>query len=340
MSKKQKPAHNPNKKNPAHLQDDAKKNDPPQKKKAQYRVQNWSEYNRSLTRRGDITLWIDEEALAAWTPSPQAAKKRGGQQQYSDTAIECLLLVREVYHLPYRQTEGFARSLSKLLRIDLPVPNYTTLNRRAKTVTVKLKTNTQGAIHLVVDSSGLKVYGEGEWKARQHGFSKRRTWRKIHLAINEATGEVEAELLTDAGTDDAQAVAELLDAVAPPVEQFSGDGAYDKAKVYEALQKKGVGKVTIPPRQDAVFWPEADGQPHPRNDNLRQIQETSRAEWKKANGYHRRSLAETAVYRFKTIFGDKLKAREEQRQKTEARIKCVALNRMTRLGMPDSYCVA
>jgi IS5 family transposase len=315
----------------------ADKNRIPNKPKAQYRIRNWASYNESLKKRGSITLWINEDVLQTWKAVPEAVRPRGGQKQYSDGAIECLLMVKGVNHLAYRQTEGFAGSLGKLLGVELPIPDYSTLNRRAETLKVKLPTSEKGPIHAVLDSTGLKVYGEGEWKVRQHGYSKRRTWRKLHLGVDEATGEIEAELLTGAGVDDAEVAASLLKQTQAEIEQLSGDGAYDKEKVYKAAEARGVGKITIPPRRDAVLWEEHGSEPHPRNENLRRIWECGRKEWKIESGYHRRSLAETAMFRYKTIFGDHLDARETKHQKTEARIKCAALNRMTRLGMPDSY---
>jgi IS5 family transposase len=308
-----------------------------QKRKSKYRVRNWAKYNDSLKQRGNITVWIDEDVLRAWRPDPNAPKKRGGQQEYTDGAIECLLTIKAVFHLAYRQTEGFACSLSELLRVKLPIPDYTTLNRRAKTLKVQLPTREKGSIHLVLDSTGLKVYGEGEWKVRKHGYSKRRTWRKLHLAVDEASGEIEAEVLTAAGVDDAEETAELVGQTQAQIKQLSADGAYDKEKVYQAAKDKQVEKITIPPRRDAVLWTETPTAPHPRNTNLRRVWEVGRKAWKEESGYHRRSLAETTMFRFKTIFGDQLAAREEQRQQTEARLKCAALNRMTGLGMPESY---
>jgi hypothetical protein len=308
-----------------------------EKPKAKYHLRNWAQYNENLKQRGRLTLWIDEDVIRAWQPDPTAPKKRGGQPADSDGAIECLLTVKTVFHLPYRQTEGFAGSLSKLLGVKLPIPDYTTLNRRAKGLNVQLPARAKGSIHLVLDSTGLKVYGEGEWKVRQHGYSKRRTWRKLHLAVDEATGEVEAVVLTAAGVDDAAVTAELLSQTQAQVEQLSADGAYNKEKVYQAALDKKVNKITIPPRKDAVLWAETSTAPHPRNANLRRVWKVGSKMWKEESGYHRRSLAETAMFRFKTIFGDRLTAREEQRQKTEARLKSAALNRMTRLGMPESY---
>lgn len=320
-------------------QSSAKAEQVDRQEKKKYRVRNWSAYNDSLKQRGSITLWIDEAVVQAWQPDPNSPKKRGGQQVYSDGAIEALLTVKAVFRLGYRQTEGFGLSLVKLMGVNLPVPDYTTLNRRAKTLPVGLATSGKGPVHLVLDSTGLKVYGEGEWKVRKHGYSKRRTWRKLHLAVNEASGEIEATVLSGAEIDDAAVVDDLTAQTRPRIEQVSADGAYDKQKVYRVLKEKGVEKVTIPPRRDAVLWPEASDDPHPRNVNLRRIEKVGRKAWKEESGYHRRSLAETAMFRVKTIFGDHLNARETERQKTEARIKCAALNRMTRQGMPQSYVV-
>jgi len=310
--------------------------------KAQYRVRNWAAYNQSLVKRGSITLWISDEVLAAWQPPPSGPRPRGGQKQYSDGAMECLLMVKAVYHLTLRATEGFAQSLGHLLKIDVPVPDYTTVCRRAKTLAVALPTTATGPIHAVLDSTGLKIYGEGEWKVRQHGYSKRRTWRKLHVSVDEATGEIQAEELTEASTDDAEMVGPLLEQTPAEVEQLSADGAYDKEKVYTAAQTHGVSTLTIPPRRDAHIWQHGNcaATPHPRDVNLRRIREVGRHQWKAESRYHRRSLAETTMFRFKTLFGDQLSARELARQKTEARIKCAALNRMTRLGMPESYRLA
>jgi hypothetical protein len=307
--------------------------------KAQYRVRNWAAYNQSLVQRGSITLWISDEVLAAWQPANRGPRPRGGQKQYSDGAIECLLMVKAVYHLTLRGTEGFAASLSRLLQVQLPTPDYTTLCRRAKTLSVALPTTAREPIHAVLDSTGLKIYGEGEWKVRQHGYSKRRTWRKLHVSVDEATGEIQAEELTEASTDDAEMAGPLLEQTPAAVEQLSADGAYDKDKVYTAACEHGVGQVTIPPRRDAHIWQHGNcaAPPHARDENLRRIREIGRAQWKEESGYHRRSLAETTMFRFKTIFGDHLRARELARQKSEARIKCAALNRMTSLGMPESY---
>jgi hypothetical protein len=303
-------------------------------------VRNWPEYNESLVKRGSINLWINEEDIGAW--KPDAPRKRGGQLQYSGGAIQCMLLVRSFFHLTLRATEGFVRSVFRLIDLELAVPDYSTICKRSGHLKVSLPRKARGPLHVVLDSTGLKVFGEGEWKVRQYGYTKRRTWRKLHLSVDSATQEIEAVVLSAASLDDAAAVPELLAQSTEPVGQFSGDGAYDKRKVYEACGERGIGRVTIPPRRDARIWQHGNcaAPPLVRDENLRRIRKVGRRRWKQESGYHRRSLAETAMFRFKSIFGPYLKARRMPQQEAEARAKCAALYRMTHLGMPDSYRVA
>jgi len=311
--------------------------------KTTYRVRNWSEYNQSLISRGSITVWIDEEVIANWHPEPDGKRKRGGQPRYSGRAIECLLMLKAVYGLPYRQTIGFAQSIFDLMGADVDMPDYTLLCKRSVDFDVDLAPSDSGAPkHIVVDSTGLKIYGEGEWKVRQHGYSKRRTWRKLHLSADEKTHELQAVVVTEANVDDAEAGKKLLAQTPGEIEQVSGDGSYDKRKFYAAATRHQVKHVTVPPRRDAKIWQHGNSKkaPLPRDENLRYIRRKGRKTWKRDTGYHRRSLAETAVYRFKTIFGNTLSTRTLSRQVTAVRIKSAALNRMTRLGMPDSYRVA
>jgi IS5 family transposase len=281
--------------------------------------------------------------LANWHPLPEGQRKRGGQRRYSDQALTCLLLLKAVYKLPYRQTIGFAQSILNLLQADVTVPDYTLLCKRSVDLQVDLSVSqSDEPKHVVIDSSGLKVYGDGEWKVRQHGYSKRRTWRKLHLSVNESTQEIEAVALTEAGVDDAEMGEELLEETPGEIEQVSADGAYDKRKFYQACARRRVKRIVVPPRRDAKIWQHGNSKkpPLPRDQNLRHIRRVGRKRWKVASGYHRRSLAETAVYRVKTIFGNVLSTRTLARQITEVRVKAAALNRMTQLGMPDSYRVA
>lgn len=307
------------------------------KKKAQYRIRNWPEYNAALIGRGKLTLWVEEEALQGWRYSGPA--QRGAQYVYAETAIQCVVMLRVVYHLALRATEGLAQSLFDLLKVSLPVPSYSTLSRRGAAVGVALRAVPRSEpLHLVVDSSGFKVYGEGEWRVRQHGWSKRRTWHKLHLAVDEATGEIVAAVASEAGVSDDDALPDLLAQVEGEVGQVSADGAYDKRKCYEALEQCGATAI-IPPRRDAKIWQHGNsaGEPWQRDENLRAIRRVGRRRWQQESGYHRRSLAETAFCRLKTIFGPALQSRGCPQQATELFLRVAALNRMTHLGMPDSY---
>jgi hypothetical protein len=303
--------------------------------KATYRIRNWKQYNDALVNRGSLTLWVDRATLQAWRY--QGPARRGAQFEYSDLAIECLLTLRAVYHLTLRATEGFARSLFGLMPVDLTVPDYSTLCRRAATVRITLPKEARGPLHLVIDSTGLKVYGEGEWKVRQHGYSRRRAWLKLHPAVDPRTHEIQAAMVTDPGVTDAEMVPPLLEQVDNPVGSAAADGAYDRRSVYEALEGRGAAAV-IPPRRDAKIRRHGNtsGPRLARDENLRRIREIGRAAWKFESGYHERSLAETAMFRLKTIFGDGLSSREQARQATEAGIRCRALNIMTHQGMPQS----
>ena len=306
---------------------------------ATYRIRNWKQYNDALVNRGSLTLWVDQATLRAWRY--QGPARRGAQFEYSDLAIECLLTLRAVYHLTLRATEGFARSLFGLMRLDLPVPDYSTLCRRSATVRVTLPKKAQGPLHLVIDSTGLKVYGEGEWKVRQHGYSRRRTWLKLHLAVDPRTHEIQAAMVSEPGVTDAEMVPPLLGQVDNPVESASADGAYDRQGVYDALGGRSA-RAVIPPRRDAKVkrHGNSSGPRLARDENLRRIRKVGRSAWKKESGYHERSLVETAMFRMKTIFGDGVSSRTEARQATEAGVRCRALNIMTHQGMPRSERVA
>ena len=299
------------------------------KKKNSYRLKNWSEYNAALKKRGSITLWFSDEALAHW--QHQGPLQRGAQFHYSDLAIQTGLTVKAIYHLGFRQTEGLLQSVVKLLGVRIDIPDYSTLSRRQKTLTVPLATSSsREPIHVVVDSTGVKVFGEGEWKVRQHGISKRRTWRKLHVAINEATGEALAMELTTNSVDDAAEVKPLLAQIATPITAFGGDGGYDKKKVYSTLtersrQQQAAIQINIPPRKDAKIKQHGNSTQAPlaRDENLRAIREHGRQRWKEQCGYHRRSLVETFMFRYKIIIGPQLKARLLTAQQLEVRVRPV-----------------
>src|SRR2546426_5921273 len=310
------------------------------KRKTPYRIRNGSQYNAALVGRGSLTLWVDEAALAAWRYT--GPTQRGAQYVYAEAAISCVLTLRTVYHLVLRATEGLARSVFALREVTLPVPSYSTLSRRAADLSVVLGALPRSTpLHLVIDSSGFKVYGEGEWKVRQHGWSKRRTWRKLHLGVDEATGEIVAAVASEAGVSDDDALPDLVAQGKGGIRQVSAAGAYDKRQCYEARAERGaIGG--IPPRRDAKMWQHGNcaGAPWQRDENLRAIRRKGRRRWKQDSGYHRRSLAETTFFRYKTIFGPTLRARAFAQPATELFLKVAALNRMTHLGMPDSYRLA
>jgi DDE family transposase len=299
--------------------------------KSRYRVANWPAYNRALVQRGSVTLWLSDEVIRGW-------RARGGKGcVYSDLAIRCALSLRAVFHLTLRQAQGFLASLADRLLPGLPVPHYSTLSRRAAGLEIPVLSRRPGPVHVVIDSTGLKVFGEGEWKVRQHGFSKRRQWRKLHLAVNEATGEVLAHKLTPSNVNDGPVLPELLTQIEGPLEQVSADKAYDSFGCHKAILAKGARPV-IPPRKGAAISPPpgAKDPPPTRGTIVKRITQIGSKAWKTEAGYHRRSLAETAVYRTKTLFSPNLKSRTMPNQKTEAAIGVYCLNHFTALGMPVS----
>ena len=222
--------------------------------KDKYRVTNWSSYNKALVGRGDITIWIDEAVVTSWYY--QGPDQKGAQYVYSDECIACLLGIKVVFKLPYRQLQGFAGSFIQLMGFDIIMPSYTQICRRASDLEVNIEAPISKApIYVVIDSTGLKVYGEGEWKTRKHGVSKRRTWRKLHLGVDEKTGFIHAQVLTEngKGDGDAQQVKDMLGQIKSPVDKFSGDGAYDAYEIWELLKEEKIEGI-IPPQENAVYW--------------------------------------------------------------------------------------
>lgn len=308
------------------------------REKVRFRVTNWAGYNRALVDRGRITLWMDEAVLKGWL-NTQKTGRRGASNTYSDLAVQCMGTLRVLFGLPLRSTEGFTHSLFEMMGISVPVPSYTQLCRRLRTLEVALPASRSNEpVHLVVDSTGLKVYGEGEWKVRQHGWSKRRTWRKLHLGFDAKTHEILCATFTGNDTADCEMVADLLEQVEQPIRQFSGDGGYDASDVYEELARRKVPDVSIPPRKNARIQQHGNSKNEPlaRDENLRAIRSSSRKKWKQSSGYHQRSKAETGVYRYKTFFGERLAGKTFQAQATDVFLGCTIINTFTHLGMPTS----
>lgn len=303
-----------------------------------YRIKNWSAYNEALKQRGSLTAWISKEALASWRAEPTGTP--GLPRTYADAAIETALTIRKLFRLPLRQTEGFLTSLFRQLKQALPVPDYTTICRRSRWLLVKLPRRKKDITDIVIDSSGIKVYGEGEWKVKKHGTGKRRKWKKIHIGIGE-DGEIRVGKVTDEITGDSSVAKALLDQETARINSLTTDGAYDKRAVYDAAREREIPHIIIPPRKDAKIWQHGNvkAPAHPRDANLRQIRKYGRARWKEASGYHRRSLVENTMFRFKTIFGERALSREDSRLRTELQLAFAMLNRMFELGMPESYAV-
>ena len=303
--------------------------------KSRYRIRNWAEYEAGLRRRGDLTIWLSDAALDAWRAPPSG--KPGGQRTYANIAIEAALTIRMVFHLPLRQTEGLLRSLAHMLEAEIPIPDHTTLSRRLKKLgrIPMPKVTSRRAIHLLIDSTGLGVHVGHLRKP-----PKKRTWRKLHLAVDASTGEIVASDLTSRRTCDSARIPSLLGQIDRRVASVSADGAYDTERVYEEAQSIGEGRavrVPIPPGRNAQLSSRPSTALRERNRNIRSIRRLGRREWHQRSGYSKRSVVENAIYRYKTIIGRGMRSRTLAGQRVEAQLACKILNTMTLLGMPDSY---
>jgi len=306
------------------------------KYKTKYRVGNWAEYDRALVQRGDITLWISTDAMDAWKPAPSG--RRGGQKKFSDHAIETALTLRLVFKLPLRQAEGFLRSLLSLMGVDLEAPDHTTLSRRSQHLDVDFHlVPANEPIHLIVDSTGLSIIGEGEWAAAKHGGKGKRGWRKLHLGVD-GSGVIVAQVLTDGNADDAATVPDLLGQFEGELSGFVADAAYDSRPVYDAATQRGA-VVVVPPTRNATVGGRNVTQCSARDRTVARIREVGRRRWKKESGYHCQGTVENAFFRYKSIIGDRLRARHSKAQEAETLIACNILNEMTALGRPASYAI-
>lgn len=309
--------------------------------KTKYKTTNSREYDQSLKNRGSLTIWISEDAINQWNIDPSIKKKRGGQTIYSDFAIETCVVLGMVYKQRLRQTEGFVESLIKLMNVNLEVPDFTTLSRRSKHIKISpcVKRSNE-AVVVAIDSTGVKIYGEQEWQKEKYKSTKtRKSWRKLHLAIDE-DGNVLGSALTLHDVGDSSMVSELLDQIEDPIDTVLADGAYDQPSTYEAMsnhqEKFGNGliiKAAIPP--NLGFRPEMPTDSKLRVDNIR-ILEKGRQKWQKESAYGRRAKVENIMFRYKTIIGNKLKSRSFLNQKTECKVAVNILNTMIQLGMPCS----
>lgn len=312
--------------------------------KQKFKVTNWAAYNESLRQRGDLTVWISEEALSHWLASRRTSP--GGQPKYSNLAITMCLTFRVVFGLPLRQTQGLMRCIAKLMSVEIAVPDFFTLSRRGKGLalpSIRHRSASRAPVHLVVDSTGLKVFGEGEWLENKHKIKvKRKRWRKFHLGLDLVSGEIICSDLTTDDVGDPTALPDLLDQIDGPVAKFIADGAYDGSPTHDLLETRlgEIVEVIIPPPKTAVRSPQSSVNPTVRDCHIAEIETRGRMAWQKSTGYNQRSRVETQMGRWKTVIGPKLKARNFDNQTTEAKIGVRVLNRMTELGRPEFTRVA
>ena len=312
-------------------------------KKQKYKVSNWSDYNNSLKNRGNIEVWLSQYLINDWTYDERIYDGTGSSKYYTDEAIIACHEIRQIYKLPLRQTEGFINSLFKLMRLEISSPDYTTLSKRLKELKTKCPRYTKHSkmdsdiAAIALDSTGLKRFGRDEWHVEKHKVSARRSWRKAHFGIDESH-YIQAAVLTDRFSHDDEVVDELLEQIDSNVKQFTGDGAYDETPVYDKLLAHSpAADIVIPPAKNAVINPDANGM---RNRNILGISENGRMNWQKERSYGQRNYSELGVQRYKRILGRAMHARKMPRQKQEFMIGCGILNKMTSLGMPESYRVA
>jgi transposase len=299
-----------------------------------YKTTNWRSYNAALKSRGSLTIWFDPGM--DWRATPTG--NPGHPPKFSDAAIQACLTLKVLFRLPLRQVIGFVESLLKLADLDWPVPDFSTLSRRQKNLTVVIPyRGSKGPLHLLIDSTGIKAEGEGEWHTRKHGPSKPRQWRKLHIGIDADTLEIRAIEVTGNHIGDAPMLPELLDQVPDDQEigMVTADGAYDTRACHDAIADRGAHAV-IPTRRNAKPWKPTSSGAEARNDILRATKYLGRAIWRKWSGYHRRSLVETKMHCVK-LLGDGIMAREFNRQVTELQVRAAVLNIFTALGIPQTH---
>ncbi|AWI86865.1 IS5/IS1182 family transposase (plasmid) [Alloyangia pacifica] len=304
----------------------------PEPKPARYRTTNWSAYNAALTKRGSLLIWLDKEM--AWHAPHEG--RPGRPPVFSDAAIQFCLSIKVLLKLPLRQTAGMVASLLRLAGLDWPVPDFSTLCRRQKTLKVQIPYRRAGGpLNLLVDSTGIKFLGDGEWQARKHGLQGRRQWRKVHLAMDTATSDIRAVEFTPSREGDSPVLPDLLDQI-PDDEDIgtvTADGAYDTRRCHSAIIAHG-GTAIIPIRKNGRPWKGDCPASRARNETLRATRHYSRAFWKRWTGYHIRSRAEARMRCLKA-FGERIAARDPDRQTAEIHIRVALMNRFNALGTAE-----
>ena len=293
------------------------------------RKRNWREYNKRLVQRGSLTFLIDPKIVKTLEVKAQKRKK-GRPLEFSDQLILMLLMIKIHYKMPYRMLEGFARFFFEQFK-KMKVPTYSLTCKRAKGLSTKLpKLSSCRPKIVIVDATGIKVQGEGEWKVKIHGKGRPRKWIKLHVAIDERTQEIVSEISTEASVDDGKAFPKVIQQVQGRPRTVIGDGAYDDRDVRDLIREKG-GKCLIPPPSNAV----CHGTDLERDDAIKVIRafggdKVAKSIWGKLSGYSRRALVETTFSRYKKMFGERAFSRTQERIVLENRLKCVLLNKMTR----------
>lgn len=307
------------------------------KGRTKYRTTNWKAYNAALKARGALTMWLDKDMQ--WLAVPSG--KRGRRQIFSDAAIQFCLSIKCLFGQALRQTLGLVESQLRLAQLDWPVPDYSTVCRRQKTLQAQLsyRPSTE-PLQLLVDSTGVKFLGEGEWKLKKHGAEYRREWRKVHLGIDAQTLEIRAVEVTSNAIGDAPMLPKLL-AQIPPEEAIASvcaDGAYDTRACRDAIALRGATAV-IAPRKNASLWCRPSPGAESRNEAVRACRRLGRLIWKSWSGYHRRSLVETKMHCFKRL-GERVTARTFERQVVELHVRVALLNRFSQIGRAQTVPVA
>lgn len=308
--------------------------------KQKYKLKNWSKYNNALKDRGRIDFWIGKDAIDNWYEEEQENTGSGAPQQYTDFSIIICHEIRQVYRLPLRQSEGFINSIFKIMGLDIRCPNYSVLSKRLAKLNIPCPRYNgedradDNVAAMAIDSTGLKRFGRDEWHQEKHKVSAKRSWRKLHVCVDNEH-YIHGSVLTDRFTSDEDTVDDLIEQVSANADHVSLDGAYDSKAVYDSLTSKfSTAKIIIPPDKNAVI---DDRNHNIRNQHLKEIQEHGRMHWQKENKYGRRNISELSIQRRKRILGNQLHARDFSRQKVEAIIGSGILNKMTSLGMPQSY---
>lgn len=304
--------------------------------KAKFKVTNWAEYEAGLRQRGSLTLWITDEAIDAWGAAARATP--GGQATYFRQRDSDLSDAAHAFTLALRQAEGLMTSVVELLGCELAVPDHTTVSRRAiKLPLIATAALPEGPLHVLIDSTGLKVYGAGEWLADKHGQRSRRHWRKLHLAVDAGNGQIVAVTQTDQDVDDASQVGPLLKQIPGEIEQLTADGAYDGEPTYEAIAAHDADiAVVIPPRANSPPPLGLGTNASHRDVHVHTVVALGRLGWQEVTGYGRRALVETAMGRYKALISTRLHARSNAARRTEAAVGAAVLNRMLAAGRPNS----